>query len=110
MILDPTSSFENVPDYEAALDGKIGDLKIGVPVAYFMDNTDQPVALAFEEAIRVVANRGATAGRIAMPFIEAIHTYAGIVSGVEAASIHAEWMRTRPQDYAQHISSWFYAS
>lgn len=45
-----------------------------------------------------------------MPFIDAIHAYADIIVGVEAAAIHAEWMRKRPQDYAQHLPSWLHAS
>lgn len=108
--LDPTSSSENVPNYEAALDGRLGDLKVGVATPHFLDNADQPVALAFEEAVRVLARRGATVRCIALPFIDAIHAYTTIAMGVEAATIHAEWMRKRPQEYAKHVSSWFYAS
>ncbi|MGY3146588.1 aspartyl-tRNA(Asn)/glutamyl-tRNA(Gln) amidotransferase subunit A [Bradyrhizobium sp. USDA 3397] len=108
--LDPTSSSEKVPNYEAALDGKLDELKIGIPTTYFLDNADQPVALAFEEAVRVLTRRGATVGCVSLPLLDAINTYSDIVMGVEAATIHAEWMRKRPQDYGQHISSWFYAS
>lgn len=50
--LDPTSSSEKVADYEATLDGKLGDLKIGVATTHFLENADHPVALAFDEAVR----------------------------------------------------------
>ncbi|MDX8535920.1 amidase [Mesorhizobium sp. VK25A] len=106
--LDPTTSTEKVPDYEAALDGEVGGLKIGVPTKYFLDNADRPVALAFEEAIRVLGKRGATVKCIALPQLDAILAYSGIMSRVEVAAIHAQWMRNRPQDYAPHISSWLY--
>ncbi|WP_371827049.1 amidase family protein [Bradyrhizobium sp. 184] len=74
--LDPTSSSEKVPDYEAALDGEIGDLKIGVPTTYFLDDADQPVALAFEQAVRVLAKCGATVRGIAhlSSLTRSIHT------------------------------------
>lgn len=108
--LDPTSSSEEVANYEAALDGEVGDLKIGVPTTYFLSNADQPVALAFDEAVRVLVQRGATVTPVVLPFIDAMLSYGSIISGVEAAAIHTEWMRKRPQDYAKHVSSWFYAS
>jgi aspartyl-tRNA(Asn)/glutamyl-tRNA(Gln) amidotransferase subunit A len=34
--------------------------------------------------------------------------YGGIISRVEAATIHAEWMRHRSQDYAPHLSGRMY--
>lgn len=108
--LDPTSSHEKVPDYEATLDGKLGGLKIGVATTHFLENADQPVALAFDEAVGRLAKRGATVRSMALPFLDAIHAYVNVVMGVEAATIHAEWMRIRPQDYAPHTSSWLYAS
>lgn len=77
---------------------------------HFLNEADQPIALALEEALRVMAKRGVKIECIALPLIDAIRTYSGIVCRVEAAAIHAEWMRKRPQDYAQHVSSWLYAS
>jgi aspartyl-tRNA(Asn)/glutamyl-tRNA(Gln) amidotransferase subunit A len=41
--------------------------------------------------------------------MDAVSAYGGIISRVEAATIHAEWMRHRPQDYAQHLSGRMYA-
>lgn len=107
--LDPTSSTEKVPNYEAALDGRVAHLKVGVPTTYFLNEADQPIALALEEALRVMAKRGVKVECIALPLIDAIHTYGRIMCRVEAAAIHAEWIRKRPQDYAQHTSSWLYA-
>jgi aspartyl-tRNA(Asn)/glutamyl-tRNA(Gln) amidotransferase subunit A len=108
--LDPTSSREKVENYEAALDGKIRGMRIGVPTTHFLDGVDKPVAAALDEAMRVLAKRGAKVERITLPLIDAVLAYAGIVSRVEAAAIHATWMRERPHDYAPHISSRLYAS
>ncbi|UPK05817.1 amidase [Bradyrhizobium sp. 170] len=106
--LDPTSSTEDVPQYEEALNGKADGLKVGVPTTYFLDNTDQPVALAFDEAVGMLISLGAKIKRIPAPLIDAILAYAHILVQVEAAARHAEWMRKRPQDYAPDIS-WIYA-
>jgi aspartyl-tRNA(Asn)/glutamyl-tRNA(Gln) amidotransferase subunit A len=40
--------------------------------------------------------------------MDAVAAYGGIVSRVEAAAIHAEWMRTDSQAYGAHISGRMY--
>jgi aspartyl-tRNA(Asn)/glutamyl-tRNA(Gln) amidotransferase subunit A len=105
---DPTSSHEPVPDYEAALDGDMRGLRIGVPTTWFLDEVDPPVLDALENALAVLAARGAEVHRIALPLMDAITAYGGIVSRVEAATIHAQWMRERAGDYGIHISGRMY--
>jgi aspartyl-tRNA(Asn)/glutamyl-tRNA(Gln) amidotransferase subunit A len=106
---DPTSSTEPVGDYEAALDGDLRGLRIGVPTNFFFDRADPEVGAAFEAAINVLESRGARTLRLQIPHMDAINTYASIVSRVESAAIHAQWMRDRPQDYSIHLSGRLYA-
>jgi aspartyl-tRNA(Asn)/glutamyl-tRNA(Gln) amidotransferase subunit A len=106
--MDPTSAREPVPDYEAALTGDLRGLRIGVPTTFFLDNADAPVVAAMDEALKVLAARGATVTRMPLPLMDAVAAYGGIVSRVEAATIHAQWMRDDPQAYGQHISSRMY--
>jgi aspartyl-tRNA(Asn)/glutamyl-tRNA(Gln) amidotransferase subunit A len=105
---DPTSSTEPVADYEAALTGEIGGLRIGVPDNVFFDGADPPVVAAIETAVDVLKARGASVIRLKLPLMDAVATYGSIVSRVEAATIHAEWMRTDPQAYGAHISGRMY--
>ncbi len=105
---DPTSAREPVPDYEAALDGDIRGMRIGVPTNAFTDIADPPVMAAFEKAMEVFAARGAIIVRMNLPLMDAVQAYAAVMSRVEAAAIHAEWMRQRPQDYAIHLSARLY--
>jgi aspartyl-tRNA(Asn)/glutamyl-tRNA(Gln) amidotransferase subunit A len=105
---DPTSSHEPVPDYEAALDGDVRGLRIGVPSTWFLDEVDPPVLEAIERAVAVLVARGATVRRIALPLMDAVTTYGSIVSRVEAATIHAQWMRERAGEYGIHISGRMY--
>ncbi len=107
---DPTSSHEPVPDYEAALDGDIRGLRIGVPSTWFLEDVDAPVLDALEHALAVLVARGAVVHRIELPLMDAINTYASVVSRVEAATIHAQWMRERAGEYGIHISSRMYGS
>ncbi len=106
---DPTSSQEPVPDYEAGLDGDIRGMVIGIPTNYFFDAVDSDVQVAFDAAIAVLVARGAKTVRVEIPHMDAIAIYSGIVSRVEGATIHAQWMRDRPQDYAAHLSARLYA-
>ena len=107
--LDPTSAAEPVPDYEAALDGDLRGLRVGVPTTYFLDGADEPVAAALEAAVAVLAARGATVVRLPLPLMDAVSAYVGVISRVEGATIHAQWMRDRPQDYAVHLSARLYS-
>ena len=103
---DPTSATEPVPDYEAALTGDVRGLRIA---AGLTDGCDAAVRAAFEAALQVLAGRGAIIIPLQLPLMDAIAAYGGIVSRTEAASIHARWMRDRPQDYAVHLSARLYA-
>jgi aspartyl-tRNA(Asn)/glutamyl-tRNA(Gln) amidotransferase subunit A len=107
--LDPTSAAEPVPDYEAALDGDLRGLRVGVPTTYFLDGADEPVVAALDAAVAVLAARGATVVRLPLPLMDAVSAYVGVISRVEGAAIHAQWMRDRPQDYAVHLSARLYS-
>jgi aspartyl-tRNA(Asn)/glutamyl-tRNA(Gln) amidotransferase subunit A len=63
------------------------------------------VTAAVEKAVEVLHARGATVTRLTLPVMDAVSGYGSIISRVEAATIHAEWMRHRPQDYAVHLSA-----
>jgi aspartyl-tRNA(Asn)/glutamyl-tRNA(Gln) amidotransferase subunit A len=102
---DPTSAEMPVPDYEAALDGDLRGLRIGMPATYFLDEVDAPVRAAVEATLAVLTARGATLVPLTLPLMDAIATYAAVMSRVEGATIHAEWMRQRPQDFATHINA-----
>ncbi|HEY2133370.1 MAG TPA: amidase, partial [Acetobacteraceae bacterium] len=64
---DPTSAREPVPDYESQMTGNLRGLRIGVPTNYFLDDADDPVVAAMESALVVLAGRGATISRFALP-------------------------------------------
>src|SRR5215472_15410997 len=72
---DPTSSHLPVPDYEAALDGDLRGVRVGVPTSYFLDAADAPVVDAMEAALKVLAGRGAVVQRVALPLMDAVSTY-----------------------------------
>ena len=105
---DPTSSDEPVPDYEAALNGDLRGISVAVCETYFFDGADAPVVAAFEAALQALQARGARIARIRAPSLAAVNAYTALVSRVEAAEIHANWMRERAADYAIHLSARLY--
>jgi len=105
---DPTSADLPVPDYEAALTGDLRGARIGLAETYFLDGADAPVVAAVEAALAVLAGRGAIVTRIKLPLMDAVAAYGGIVSRVEASTIHARWLRERPGDYATYLSARLY--
>jgi len=105
---DPTSAREPVPDYEAGLDGDVRGQRIGIPHNYFFDTADAPVREAFDAAMQVLKARGAILVPIELPLMDAISAYVGVLSRVESATIHANWMREQSQSYAPHLSGRIY--
>ncbi len=107
--LDATCAQVPVPDYEAALTGDLRGRTIAVIETWFLDDADAPVVAAFEAALAVLAERGARITRIALPLMRPINACTAVLSRVEAATIHANWMRERPGDYATHLSARIFA-
>jgi aspartyl-tRNA(Asn)/glutamyl-tRNA(Gln) amidotransferase subunit A len=106
--LDPTSAPEEVPDYEAALTGDLRGVSVAVPREWFFDGADDVVVRGFEAALEVLKARGASITYVACPSLRAIGAYVAVVSRVEGATIHANWMREHPGDYAIHLSGRLY--
>ncbi|WP_424811936.1 amidase [Roseococcus sp. YIM B11640] len=105
---DPTSAKEPVADYEAALTGDIRGLRVAVVMPHFFDGIAEPVYAAFDTAMEVLKSLGATVEKVQPESIFAINTYTAVVSRVEGATIHQQWMRERPDDYAVHLSARIY--
>ena len=105
---DPTSAREPVPDYEAALDGNIKGLRVGIPTTYFFEDADNEIVLAIRKAAAVLQDAGAEIVDVALPHMNAVSTYGSVLSRAEAAAIHGQWMRERAGDYAVHLSARIY--
>ena len=83
---DATSVAEPVPDVTTLFPGDVRDTRIGVPRSVLADGVDSAVALAFDEALRVLAERGATLHEINLPHMTyAVPTYY-LVAPAEASS------------------------
>ncbi|HXQ32079.1 MAG TPA: amidase [Steroidobacteraceae bacterium] len=100
---DPSSSRRPVPDYEAALAGGVGGLRVGIALNYFFDGIDAEVRRVLEAALRVLEELGAQLTEIEVPAAEHLTELGRAILYSEAAAVHGEWLRTRPEDYSPQV-------
>ena len=101
---DPTSSTQPVPDYEAAtVDAAIKGMRIGVPANYYFEDLSEEVRALLDAGLKTFAGLGAEIVQVTVPDHEQLTDLQNAVMGSEAATLHAHWLRTRPQDYSEQI-------
>jgi aspartyl-tRNA(Asn)/glutamyl-tRNA(Gln) amidotransferase subunit A len=102
---DPTASRTPIPDYEAMLDGSVKGLRVGLPKDYYLDDVSAEMRAALQAAADMLRGLGASVVEVAIPDADLVGALGALVIGVEAATIHGPWMRTRPQDYSAQLSA-----
>ena len=75
-------------------------LQIGVPDRYYFDGVDQEVAELLAASRMVLEKRGAKIIDVPIGDHGAINDFSNAILWPEAAGLHLEWLRERPQDYA----------
>ena len=106
--LDPRDSYTaniEVPDYEAELEAGVKGLRLGVPTNYYFDNMADEVREAVEASLDVYRSLGVEVVEIEVPDPEPAYNLAQIVLRSEAAAVHEEWLRTRPEEYSVYVRS-----
>lgn len=101
--IDPTAARKPCRIAEAALTGDIRGLRIAVPREWFFDGADDIVITAFEVQMNVEGPRR-DGGLRRLSARCAPSAPMSPWSAVEGATIHANWMREHPGDYAIHLS------
>jgi aspartyl-tRNA(Asn)/glutamyl-tRNA(Gln) amidotransferase subunit A len=104
---DATAATHPVGDYEAAArrgaaDGLRG-LRVGLPANYYAEGLDPQIRQCWQDGARTLADLGAEIVELAVPLHEHLSALASAISGSEGATLHAHWMRTRPQDYSPQV-------
>ena len=83
---DSTSVPTPVPDYEAALTGDIGGLRIGIPAEYRLDGTPAAIVALWEKGIDWLKAAGAEIVEISLPHTKYALPAYYIVAPAEASS------------------------
>ena len=103
--LDPTASRHPVPDYVSRLSRPHGlsGLRVGTTKRYFYDGMDPEIESLVQASLEVYARLGAEIVEVDPPDMEPWGHAAVMIIAAEAAAAHANWMRTRPQDYSDQV-------
>ena len=101
--LDPTAAHEAVPAYEAELKAPVNGLKIGVPKGYFDHDVHRDVMKVMTECVAEFRSLGCDIVEVVMPELDSISAGFSVLMSAEAASVHAQWLRERPEDYMPQI-------
>jgi aspartyl-tRNA(Asn)/glutamyl-tRNA(Gln) amidotransferase subunit A len=83
---DSTSYKTDIPDYRAALTGKKGPWKIGIPQEYFGEGLDPEVSAAVEKAIQFYRDQGCEIREVSLPHTEHCLSVYYIIATAEASS------------------------
>lgn len=98
--LDPTSRDCQVPDYLAALNGRLDGLRIGVEREHhFPEGSDLAAQELFDEALEVMRGLGAATVDITLPHYDASIGAARVTGGAEGMAYHRPDLLTRWDDY-----------
>jgi aspartyl-tRNA(Asn)/glutamyl-tRNA(Gln) amidotransferase subunit A len=100
---DPTAVSGDVPDYMAATGGSLKGLKVGVPVAFYVDDLDADTARILDETVATLKREGAQILPVELPEQRQLTAACQFVLAVEAAAFHKRWLIERPQDYGAQV-------
>jgi aspartyl-tRNA(Asn)/glutamyl-tRNA(Gln) amidotransferase subunit A len=100
--LDPTTSGAPAWDMAATQRTPKG-MTIGVPRKFYVDDLEFDVATRLDEVLATFRGLGARVVEVDLPDQTAISAAALIVLAVEAASLHAPWLRERAGEYGAQV-------
>ncbi len=103
---DPTTVDLPVPDYTAALTGKVTGLRLGVPMPYFFDQPalDPETRAAVLAAVEVLRGMGAAVKEIEIPYAAEAKWANSVILAGEAFAYHQPDLSTRFDDYGRFTS------
>ncbi len=100
---DPVAEAREVPDYMAQLARPVAGLVIGKPRQYFYDGCEPEIAALMDASLEKFRALGAKVVKVDLPDFEAWNAAATMIISAEAAALHGNWLRTRPQDYSPQV-------
>jgi aspartyl-tRNA(Asn)/glutamyl-tRNA(Gln) amidotransferase subunit A len=102
---DPATVRKLVPSYPSELECSIDGRLVGVDRKYALQGISSEVHTAFEEALNVLVGLGAQVVDVDVSGLEEGISAGLTIWNAEATAVHAEWLRTRPEDYDPRVRS-----
>jgi aspartyl-tRNA(Asn)/glutamyl-tRNA(Gln) amidotransferase subunit A len=100
---DGAISHEPVPDFSAGLADGIKGLRVGVVDDADGAPVDDEVRGALAASLDVLRSLGAQTVPVRLTHLKLWYDFAETIAKCEGASVHARWLRERPQDYSAHV-------
>ena len=104
---DPSSADVPVQDFTAEIGQGIDGLRVGLPQEYFYDIIDPEVTQAVQTAAGVLEEFGAHVEEISIPALDHALAISSTILFVEAAEVHLEHLRERPDDIGDDVRQRF---
>jgi len=105
---DPSSSSRPSDDFTATLDQDINGTRVGIPREYFFDLIDPQVGEAMHRAAGVLEELGATVDEVSIPALDHSLAISGTILQAEAAEVHSDHLRDRPNDIGEDVRTRLY--
>jgi aspartyl-tRNA(Asn)/glutamyl-tRNA(Gln) amidotransferase subunit A len=96
---DPSTSVLPVAPYATALSGDVKGLRVGLLRGFFLDAATPDVRGAVEQAAKALGAAGAVVDELDLEHVSHVAPAALAIVASEALAYHANWLRTRPDDY-----------
>jgi aspartyl-tRNA(Asn)/glutamyl-tRNA(Gln) amidotransferase subunit A len=96
--LDATASRAPVPDYLAALGGRLEGVRVGLVENFFFQDVHAEMERAVRAALDVVARLGARVSDLRVPDPQTTSDITNLVSRAEASTVHGRLLRERPHE------------
>ncbi|HJU20197.1 MAG TPA: amidase [Stellaceae bacterium] len=100
---DPTAGAAPVPAWSDGLEEGVRGLRLGVPTAYFLDGMTEETRRLYAAVLDAYRTLGAEIVEVTPSGVEEMSALSSIVIAVEAAALHGNWVRERPQDYSDQV-------
>lgn len=101
--LDPTSSTRPLEPCLPACGQPVEGLRIGIPTSYFYSDLEPAVEAAMGAAQSQLEALGCELREVAVPDHDDMNAIWAAALAAEAATIHRQWLRERPQDYGPMV-------
>jgi aspartyl-tRNA(Asn)/glutamyl-tRNA(Gln) amidotransferase subunit A len=101
---DPYTASQPIPDYRAGLSGRLGGVRLGiVKEAMDADFVHPQVKAATSKAVADMKELGAAVDQVSIPLLTSAAAVTRAIIGVESASLHYNWLRTRLLEYDHNV-------
>lgn len=102
---DPGSSAVRAEAFGSTVTSDPGAVRLGICRDTLLENLHPEVEQCFQTAVTVLEKRFGRVREVQWPLIKQVPLLGNIVAFAEAASVHEEWVRKRPEDYSREVLS-----